>query len=70
MERKQLKEIFERMERKSIDVLELLDFLYNICDSEIIEDNCQYLYIIVKILKKKCDTLDTIRAELQIACLD
>lgn len=70
MERKELKEIFERLEELSDEIASLLELLNNICRPESVDENCQYLHIIVTIILQKFSQLDIIRTEANIACLD
>jgi len=70
MERKELKDIFNRIERNTSDAQELLDFLNNICESDIVEENCRYLNILVKLIKERFDKVELANTELRIACLD
>lgn len=70
MDRKEMKKLFESMDNYILEISQMIDFLEVICSEENINDTGKYLYIIINLLKNKCERLDIKRFELQEKCLD
>lgn len=70
MDRKEMKKLFESMDNYILEISQMIDFLEVICSEENINDTGKYLYIIINLLKNKCERLDIKRFELQGKCLD
>lgn len=70
MEREHAKELFDKIEERTIYILEVTELLKLISDASVVKDTAEYLYILTDILHNECDRLDFERAQLKMACLD
>lgn len=70
MERKELKRLFDRCEEDCLEMLNLLDLMYNVCEPSFAADNSDSLQILAKIVRSKFEDIDLLREQLKNACLD
>lgn len=70
MERKELKANFDELDKEFLEMLYLLDLMYNVCEPSFAADNSDSLQILAKIVRSKFEGIDLLREQLKIACLD
>lgn len=70
MERKELKRLFDQCEEDCLEMLNLLDLMYNVCEASFAADNSDCLQILARIVRSKFEDIDLLREQLKNACLD
>ena len=70
MDRKEIKKLFESMDKHILEISQMIDFLDVICDEDTIHETGKYIYIIINLLKQECEKLDIVKFELKDECND
>ncbi|MBS6603825.1 MAG: hypothetical protein KH301_08750 [Brachyspira sp.] len=70
MEHKEIKRLLNRCEDECLEMLYLLDLLYNVCEPSFAADNSDCLQILARIVRSKFEDIDLLREQLKNAYLD
>lgn len=70
MERKMLKEVFDRLEGQTFDILDLLELISYLTEPDNVDDTFPNLHVLVKIVLEKFKALEAVQSEARVKCLD
>lgn len=70
MEHNEIKRLLNQCEDECLEMLTLLDLMYNVCEPSFAADNSDSLQILAGIVRSKFEDIDLLREQLKNAYLD